>query len=306
MGKLLVIEDLVKKYGSLTAVDKLNMEVNEGELFAFVGPNGAGKSTTINILCTILEKTSGEVYIDGHKLDKENDAIRAKIGVVFQNSFLDDLLSVRENLESRASFYRLSRSETKSRISELTELTGLKEFINRPYGKLLGGQRRRADIARALLNQPKLLFLDEPTTGLDPQTRSKIWEAMLQLRKEKNVTIFMTTHYMEEAAGCDRVAILDHGILLADSTPMRLKDEYAPTLLRLMSPDIQNLKDKLSFMNQKYIITADTAEITLDHSLSAIPILDEIKPYIRSFEVVEGNMDTVFMRFTGKNIREAE
>ncbi len=306
MKELLNIHNLVKKYGDLTAVDGLNLSVQEGELFAFLGPNGAGKSTTINILCTILEKTSGEITIDGLCLGKDDEAIRNVIGVVFQHSFLDDRLSVEENLISRASFYNLSKAQTKLRIKELSGLCSLGDFLKRPYGKLSGGQRRRADIARALLNKPKLLFLDEPTTGLDPQTRTKIWDAVEELRTKHSTTVFMTTHYMEEAARCDRVAILDYGKLLVVDTPMNLKSEYAPTNLKLSVNDVPKVKMALEARGINPIIYGNIVETIIKHSKDALPILNELEGQIDNFEVNEGNMDAVFMRFTGRAIRGEE
>ena len=303
MGELLRIEGLVKKYGELTAVDQLNLSVNEGELFAFLGPNGAGKSTTINILCTILPKTAGEITIDQLRLGKDDEAIRSRIGVVFQHSFLDQLLTVEENLTSRASFYKLTKQETADRIKELTGLCGLGDFLKRPYGKLSGGQRRRADIARALINKPKLLFLDEPTTGLDPQTRTKIWDAVEELRRNHNTTVFMTTHYMEEAARCDRVAILDYGKLLVVDTPTNLKSEYAPTNLKLVVKDIEKVSAVLVKRGMTPSIYGNIIETVLKESKEALPILNEAQEWIETFEVMDGNMDAVFMQFTGRAIR---
>ncbi|MGB7594000.1 MAG: ABC transporter ATP-binding protein [Erysipelotrichaceae bacterium] len=303
MKELLTIHQLVKKYGDLTAVDGLDLSVYEGELFAFLGPNGAGKSTTINVLCTILPKTSGEITIDGLRLGKDDEAIRNKIGVVFQHSFLDDRLTVEENLISRASFYNLNKVQTKQRIKELTVLCGLGDFVKRPYGKLSGGQRRRADIARALLNRPKLLFLDEPTTGLDPQTRTKIWDAVEELRTNHGTTVFMTTHYMEEAARCDRVAILDYGKLLVVDTPMNLKSEYAQTNLKLSVNDVASVKAAMEARGINPMIYGNIVETVIKHSKDALPILHELEGQIDSFEVSEGNMDAVFMQFTGRAIR---
>lgn len=303
MKDLLVIRNLVKNYGNLTAVDGLNLSVQEGELFAFLGPNGAGKSTTINILCTILPKTSGEITINGLTLGKDDEAIRNEIGVVFQHSFLDDRLTVEENLISRASFYNLTKAATKTRIKELSGLCGLADFMKRPYGKLSGGQRRRADIARALLNKPKLLFLDEPTTGLDPQTRTKIWDAVEELRTNHGTTVFMTTHYMEEAARCDRVAILDYGKLLVVDTPMNLKSEYAPTNLKLSVNDVAKVRFVMEAKGITPTIYGNIVETIIKHSKDALPILNELEGQIDNFEVTEGNMDAVFMRFTGRAIR---
>jgi len=222
-NEIIRIHDLSKSYGKLQAVKNISLNVYEGELFAFLGPNGAGKSTTINILSTLLEKDAGEIEINQHILGKDNDKIRNDIGIVFQKSFLDDLLTVKENLITRASFYGLEKSVIMKRINTLSEQLSLHEFIDRPYGKLSGGQRRRADIARALVNHPKILFLDEPTTGLDPQTRHSIWTYIEDLRIKHKMTIFLTTHYMEEASKCARVCIIDHGENLEWKTPSEVR-----------------------------------------------------------------------------------
>lgn len=302
MKNILEIKQLSKAYGSIKAVDQISFNVAEGELFAFLGPNGAGKSTTINMLCTLLQKDEGDIHINGFILDKDNDSIRKNIGVVFQNSFLDDGLSVYENLATRAVFYGLSATALKERIKILEKELSLSDFMHRPYGKLSGGQRRRVDIARALVHTPKILFLDEPTTGLDPQTRQSIWAYIDKLRKENLITIFLTTHYMEEADRCDQVCIIDHGKILVHATPSELKIKYAPTLLKLRS-------STLSLMDlEKYHHPVHTKQgfylMVVPNSLSALPILDELKNSLESFEVVEGSMDEVFLALTGTIIRE--
>lgn len=303
-NEIIRIHDLSKSYGKLQAVKNISLNVYEGELFAFLGPNGAGKSTTINILSTLLEKDAGEIEINQHILGKDNDKIRNDIGIVFQKSFLDDLLTVKENLITRASFYGLEKSVIMKRINTLSEQLSLHEFIDRPYGKLSGGQRRRADIARALVNHPKILFLDEPTTGLDPQTRHSIWTYIEDLRIKHKMTIFLTTHYMEEAAKCDRVCIIDHGEILELKTPRELRVQYAPTLMRIKTDSLDDsLIQKFNVPFQK---TNDGYEIVLKESKEAYPILDTYRNQIDQFEVVEGTMDTVFLALTGKTIREDE
>jgi len=303
MNEILRIESLIKNYGDLTAVNGLSLSVNEGELFAFLGPNGAGKSTTINILCTILPKTEGEITINGYRLGKDDEKIRKSIGVVFQNAFLDDLLTVEENLISRASFYQLTSAETKQRIGELSKLCGLTDFLKRPYGKLSGGQRRRADIARALIHKPKILFLDEPTTGLDPQTRTKIWDAIEELRRDHGTTVFMTTHYMEEAARCDRVAIIDYGKLLVLDSPTTLKGEYAPTNLKMVVKDVERVTQFVLARGMTPVVYGNIVEVVLKESKDSLAILCELDADIESFEVKDGDMDTVFLAFTGRAIR---
>lgn len=301
-NEIIKIIDLSKSYGKLQAVKNISLNVYEGELFAFLGPNGAGKSTTINILSTLLEKDSGNIVINQHTLGKDNDLIRNDIGIVFQHSFLDKLLTVKENLMTRASFYGIEKSEILKRINTLSEQLSLSEFIDRPYGKLSGGQRRRADIARALVNHPKILFLDEPTTGLDPQTRHNIWDYIEDLRIKHKMTIFLTTHYMEEAAKCDRVCVIDHGQILELKTPRELRVQYAPTLMRIKCDSIG--EDSIKEFNYPYQKTSDGYEIVLKESKEAYLILDTYREKIDQFEVVEGTMDTVFLALTGKTIRE--
>ena len=303
-NEIIRIHNLSKSYGKLQAVKNISLNVYEGELFAFLGPNGAGKSTTINILSTLLEKDAGEIEINQHILGKDNDKIRNDIGIVFQKSFLDDLLTVKENLITRASFYGLEKSVITKRINTLSEQLSLHEFIDRPYGKLSGGQRRRADIARALVNHPKILFLDEPTTGLDPQTRHSIWTYIEDLRIKHKMTIFLTTHYMEEAAKCDRVCIIDHGEILELKTPRELRVQYAPTLMRIKTDSLD--ESSIQTFNVPFQKINDGYEIVLKESKEAYPILDTYRNQIEQFEVVEGTMDTVFLALTGKTIREDE
>lgn len=220
------VRDLVKSYGEHEAVKGISFDVGEGEFFAFLGENGAGKSTTINILCTILQKTSGNVHILGHSIDTEADAIRREIGIVFQQSVLDDRLTVAQNLYTRGSYYGLSRRETAERIEPFRVPFDLDEIMGQAYGTLSGGQRRRVDIVRALLHRPRILFLDEPTTGLDPRSRRNLWDYLAMLRRDQHLTLFLTTHYMEEADGADHVVIMDRGTVIEDDTPAHLKARY--------------------------------------------------------------------------------
>ena len=224
MDTILEVSHLVKNYGSLQAVRDISFTVERGGLFAFLGTNGAGKSTTINILSTLMKPDGGSVLIDGCILGKEDAAIRAKIGVVFQNSVLDNLLTVKENLQVRGSFYHLSTDELEERILYAARITGCSDYLFQRYGMLSGGQKRRADIARALLQKPDLLFLDEPTTGLDPQSRQQIWKAIASMQKKEGLTVFLTTHYMEEAAGADDIVIIDKGRIAAQGTPDALRE----------------------------------------------------------------------------------
>ena len=219
MAHIIEVNGLKKSYGNLEAVRGIDFYVEAGKLFAFLGPNGAGKSTTIDVLCTLLKPTAGTVTVDGHPLEQEDEAIRNSIGVVFQGSVLDPLLTVRENLMVRASFYKMDKQERKAAVREAAITADVMEFIDRPYGKLSGGQRRRADIARALVHTPKILFLDEPTTGLDPKTKESVWQTVFQLQKRTGMTIFLTTHYMEEAAEADYIILINHGLIAAKGTP---------------------------------------------------------------------------------------
>ena len=224
MKPIIQIQHLRKSFGDVKAVRDITFEVREGELFAFLGLNGAGKSTTISIMCGQLAKDSGTVFIDGKDLDRGTEEIKREIGVVFQNSALDRALSVRDNLESRAALYGITGQKFRKRLEELSTLLEFTGLLNRPVGKLSGGQRRRIDIARALLHEPKILILDEPTTGLDPQTRKLLWDVVSALRKKQRMTVFLTTHYMEEAADADYVVILDSGEIAAEGTPLELKN----------------------------------------------------------------------------------
>lgn len=299
----ITVNNLVKKYKEKTAVDNISFEVKEGEFFAFLGENGAGKSTTINTLCTIYEKTAGDVKIFDYELGKEDDKIRQCIGIVFQNSVLDNRLSVKENLMTRGSYYGYSTKEILKRIEPFRERFELDEIWNRPYDKLSGGQRRRVDIIRALIHNPKILFLDEPTTGLDPMSRKIVWDYIEYLRKEKKMTIFLTTHYMEEVRDADRVVILDKGKVVANDTPAGLKSKYANSkLIWYAEKNTENEK----------LIEAFNREYEVDHFVISIPdngfdltgFLYENKDMVKDYEVYKGSMDDVFLNLTGRKMGE--
>jgi multidrug/hemolysin transport system ATP-binding protein len=303
MDNIITVSNLIKKYGNLTAVNGVSFNVKKGDLFAFLGPNGAGKSTIINILCTVLESNEGKVIINGFELGKNDAEIRNSIGVVFQNSFLDDLLTVKENIKIRASFYKISEEEFEKRLKYLSDTIGITDILKRRYGKLSGGQKRRVDIARALINYPKILFLDEPTTGLDPQTRNKVWEIIAKIQKEHHTTVFLTTHYLEEAANADKIAIIDNGKLIIEDTPMKLKQKYTTNILRILPKENNKIIDYLAKNKYKHSIKADVIEVFIENSFESLKILDKIKDQIISFEVLEGSLDTVFINLTGKDIR---
>lgn len=304
MDDVIQVEHLIKYYGSLLAVDDISFNVKRGSLFAFLGTNGAGKTTTINILSTLLKMNSGRVVIDGMELGKDDRKIRSSIGIVFQDGVLDNLLTVRENLLTRGSFYDIDSISLKKRINEVSEITGCSEFIGRRYGKLSGGQKRRADIARALINKPCILFLDEPTTGLDPKTRVSIWKTISDMQKQLGMTVFLTTHYMEEAANADTVTIIHKGRIVESGTPHELKERYSRDTLKIYDPsselcDYLNNR-KIEFQLANTVLTMETTG-----AKQVIGILNEIRDMVDSFEYVHGNMDDVFLKVTGESREEA-
>lgn len=297
----ITVNNLVKKYKDVTAVDNISFEVKEGEFFAFLGENGAGKSTTINTLCTIFEKTSGEVKVFDYELGKDDDDIRNCIGIVFQNSVLDRKLTVKENLMTRGGYYGLSKSEINKRIEPFLERFELKDIWNRKYEKLSGGQRRRVDIIRALLHNPKILFLDEPTTGLDPMSRKIVWDYIDYLRKEKKMTIFLTTHYMEEVRDADRVVILDKGKIVADDTPAGLKNEYTSSKLIWYSDDTEKNRYILDSLEYRYEVDHFIVKIPSE-SFDITDFLYQYKDIVTDYEIIKGSMDDVFLNLTGRKI----
>lgn len=304
MTEIIAVENLVKSYGPVEAVKDISFKVEQGKLFAFLGPNGAGKSTTIDIISTLLKEDSGKVTIKGNVVGVDDDKIRRLIGVVFQDSLLDNLLTVRENLLVRGSFYGLSKKELDIAIEKSAKACGVQEFLDRPYGKLSGGQRRRSDIARALINTPEILFLDEPTTGLDPQTRSNIWKTIKEMQADTGMTVFLTTHYMEEAAEADYVIIIDNGELVASGTPSQLRDKYSKDRLVLTARDIKGLKSRVEADGINHLILADTVILEIGSTFEAIPLIEKYRDDLISFEVLKGTMDDAFINITGKEIRE--
>ena len=303
MNKIIEVNNLKKSYGEVRAVNGISFYVEQGKLFAFLGPNGAGKSTTIDILCTLLKNDSGEVIIDGHRLGSEDNSIRHKIGVVFQDNMLDNLLTVKENLITRGSMYGLSKQAVMAAMEKAAVSTGVEDFLNRPYGKLSGGQRRRADIARALMSTPKILFLDEPTTGLDPQTRSNIWETIRCLQKEAALTVFLTTHYMEEAAAADYVVVIDKGLIAAKGSPTELKQQFSSDIMKLTG-NINEIVPILEAQGLTYSITNNLVTVKLSNTVDSIPILERCHENVTNVEVLNGTMDDAFIGITGREIRE--
>ncbi len=304
MSQIIKVSNLTKDYGKVKAVRGIDFHVNEGELFAFLGPNGAGKTTTIDIICTLLKPDSGTVTVSGYTLGKEDDKIRKNIGIVFQDNILDNLLTVRENLYTRGSFYGLSHKELKAAVQSAMKSADVESFCKRPYGKLSGGQRRRADIARSLVNKPKILFLDEPTTGLDPQTRKSVWDTIRNIQKRTGMTVFLTTHYMEEAAKADYVAIIDNGLISAKGTPSDLRARYSTDTLRLIPKDSDRLSLFLNNQKIEFVISGGAFVVFISNTLDALPLVNKVENLISGFEVISGSMDDAFVKITGFTIRE--
>jgi multidrug/hemolysin transport system ATP-binding protein len=304
VNNLLNVSDLKKSYGKVEAVKGIDFYVEKGSFFAFLGPNGAGKSTTIEMLCTLMKPDSGMIELDGLLVGRDDEKIRRSIGVVFQRSLLDPLLTVKENLFLRGGFYGLSGNRLKSAVERAADATGVAEFLNRPYGRLSGGQRRRADIARALIHTPKILFLDEPSTGLDPQSRKMIWETVRMIQKESGMAVFLTTHYMEEAENADYITVIDHGRISAKGTPLELKNDYSSDCLKISTGELEQVEELLNSDNIAYSLEQDGIKIPVRHTTEAIPILKLCEGLIKNFEVRNGTMDDVFINITGEAVRE--
>ena len=298
MNDIIKIDHLCKSFGDVKAVQDLCFRVKEGELFAFLGVNGAGKSTTINIMCGQLSKDSGSVVIDDADLDKNLNHIKGTLGVVFQNSVLDSALSVYDNLQSRGALYGITGVAFKERLSELTKLLDFENLLKRTVGKLSGGQRRRIDIARALINRPKILILDEHTTGLDPQTRKTLWKVISDLRKNENMTVFLTTHYMEEAAEADYVVILDSGKISAEGTPLQLKNTYTGDFITLYGVDEATVKA----LGVEYEQLRDAYRLSVPNTAKATELIIKHPDIFSDYEITKGKMDDVFLNVTGKKL----
>lgn len=295
MENIIEIEHLYKNFGDVKAIDDLSLRVKTGELYAFLGVNGAGKSTTISIICGTLAKTSGSIKVCG--ADENNfDNAKKELGVVFQSSVLDKALSVRDNLKFRASLYGITGEKFEARLKELDDLLHFSEFINRPVGKLSGGQKRKIDVARALIHRPKLLILDEPTTGLDPMTRKTLWEVIYSLQKSTGMTVFLTTHYMEEAAEADYVVIIDHGKIAAEGTPLELKNKYTGDFITLYTNDENAVKS----LGKPYESVQDGFRIAVKNTEEATSLIVARPELFRDYEIIKGKMDDVFIAVTGK------
>lgn len=297
----IAVEGLEKSYRTVRAVDGISFEVADGEAFAFLGSNGAGKSTTIGCLTTMLPFDAGSVVVAGHDVRTAGDAVRSRIGVVFQESVLDPALTVRENLRFRARLMRLPRASVEPRIRELAELIDLEEFLGRRYGRLSGGQRRRVDIARALLADPEVLFLDEPTAGLDPASRATVWSTVERLRRERGLTVFLTTHYMEETEGADRVCVIDAGRVVADDTPAALRARYSRSILTVLSRNPDALRRAAGDRGLGVESVDERLRITVPDAEVARGILGVHGDDVLDFEFRHGRMDDVFLALTGRS-----
>lgn len=302
METIIRVEHLKKYFKEIRAVDDISFEITKGELFGFLGVNGAGKSTTIHMLCTLSAPTSGEVEICGCRLGRDNEAIREKIGVVYQNNCLDEDLSVKENLFIRGSLYEKNKKRLKSRILDVCGILELEDVYGRRYAKLSGGQKRRCEIARALLNTPEILFLDEPTTGLDPATRKNVWQSVERLRNDMKMTVFLTTHYMEEAARASDIAIIDAGHMKQKGTPYQLKERFAKDKLMLIPKEgrREELFEKLNGLGMSFAPKENHAVLQTEKSMEALPVLYRLEELLDGFELVQGSMDDVFLNVTGR------
>lgn len=298
MNNIIEIKNLYKSFNDVKAVSDISFRVKEGEFFAFLGINGAGKSTTISIMCGQLDKDSGEVYVNGLDVEKEIDKIKSEIGVVFQNSVLDKDLTVYDNLKYRAALYGIYNDVFENRLNQLTTLFSLKDILNRPIKKLSGGQKRRVDIVRALLHNPKILILDEPTTGLDPQTRKQVWEVINSLRIKQGLTVFLTTHYMEEASDADYVVILDSGKIVGEGTPYELKTKYTNDYITIYNKSEEEIKK----LGLKYEKIKNGYRLEVKDTNEAKKLMIENQDLFTDFEIIKGKMDDVFLNVTGKKL----
>ena len=294
MDAAIHVDGLCKSYGDFQAVRGISFDVEEGSFFAFLGPNGAGKSTTISVLCSQLRSDSGVATIFG----KDPRMARADIGIVFQDNKLDQRLTVRENLKYRGSLYGFGKDELFRRIEDVLERTDSTEFADKRYSQLSGGQKRRAEIARAIIHGPRILLLDEPTSGLDPKTRNLIWSTVHGLN-EDGMTVFLTTHYMEEAADADDIVILNRGEIVAHDTPSVLKDRYSSDYLEILPKDAGFVESVLRECGIRYSTRSDVLRIELDGTVDAIPIIERVREGIESFEVHTGTLDDAFINIIG-------
>ncbi|MBW4846151.1 MAG: ATP-binding cassette domain-containing protein [Lachnospiraceae bacterium] len=304
MNPIIQVKNFTKRYGDFVAVNDISFDVEEGSIFAFLGPNGAGKSTTINTLCTIFEKTSGSLLIDGKDVTAQKSEVRSTIGVVFQDSTLDAKMTIEENLKMHCVFYNIPKREVEERIQFVLKLVDLVAERKKLVAALSGGMKRRVEIARGLIHYPKVLFLDEPTTGLDPQTRAHIWEYIIKLQKERNITIFLTTHYMEEAEICSKVAIIDGGVIVAHDTPYALKKKYTRDKAYISTKNEAALERLLTEHDLNFIKKDGYYRVEAEYLAGLLEVLSIHKEYVTNIEIKKGTFNDVFLEITGKKIRE--
>lgn len=304
MEEIIRVRGLKKAYGNSVAVNGISFSVCKGQMLALLGPNGAGKSTVVNILCTGLSPDAGEIMIAGMTLGRCNRRIRRKIGIVFQSGVLDDRLTVMENLYIRGKFYRISGKRLLEQIQTIASMTGISDFIDRPYGMLSGGQKRRCDIARALIHAPELLFLDEPTTGLDPDMRNEVWKTVDVIRKSTDMTVFFTTHYMEEASFADQIIIMKDGEIAVTGTPFFLRDRFSGDRLLLYGAGIESAAFLLERNGIPYGKRKDVVEISLSETMQAVPILKLCHGRYDAFEVIKGSMEQAYLQIVEEEKRD--
>lgn len=312
MTNIIEVRNLVKKYGDFSAVKGISFDVTAGETFGFLGPNGAGKTTTINILCVLLRATSGTALVKGYDISKQPMNVRESIGLIFQETSVDNQLTARENLQVHGELYNVPGSIIKKRIPEVLNTVELYEWADKLVNTFSGGMKRRLEIARSLLHHPQVLFLDEPTIGLDPQTRSHIWQYIMKLRKEEGITIFLTTHYMDEAENCDRIAIIDHGVIVAMDTPAGLKAMAGEDIILL---DTDNNDVAIKIIEKQFGLPVKTGheglQIEVPEGAKFIPGfitsfgLTDKHPQILSISLRRPTLDDVFLKMTGRAIRQA-
>ncbi|MDD4873452.1 MAG: ATP-binding cassette domain-containing protein [Dehalococcoidales bacterium] len=305
---IIEVDALSKKFGNLLAVDRVSFGVKGGEIFGFLGPNGAGKTTTINMLCTLLTPTSGKATVNGYDVVKQRAEVRKSIGLVFQESTLDEYLSAEQNLRFHAYAYKIPKKESEESIKELLELVELSDRRKSKVSTFSGGMKRRLELARGLLHSPKVLFLDEPTQGLDPQNRRHIWDHIHNMRRKHNLTIFLTTHYMDEAENCDRITIIDHGRIIAMDTPDKLKDSIGGDQVRLKAEDnkaaVLELKERYGISS---MIDKDEVTFNIAQGDKFLPkLVGHFDSSLISISVHRPTLDDVFLKLTGRAIREEE
>ena len=295
MEDIISIKNLNKTFKEVNAVNNLSFKVKKGEFFAFLGINGAGKSTTISIMCGELTRDSGEVYIDGKNIDEQMESIKVKMGVVYQKNVLDDPLTVKDNLKFRAALYGIHGKEFEEKYEKLASLLDFADLSSRTYGKLSGGQKRRVDIARALIHDPEILILDEPTTGLDPQTRKTVWKVVNDLRKEKGLTVFLTTHYMEEVTDADYIVILNKGEIVAEGSPLELKNKYTGDFISIYNVS----KEDIVLLGLPFNEIPNGYRIEVANTYEATKLIINNPNLFKDYEVIKGKMDDVFLNATG-------